>query len=84
MKQFRFLDWEMYTDSKKLFLDLRGLAQRLSIEDKKNLGDQMLRSSLSVALNIAEGSGKSSNRELVRFISTYHSALCTKHEPLSI
>lgn len=68
MKQFRFLEWEVYVDAKRLFLELHSFNNRLSIEEKKSLGDQMLRSSLSVALNIAEGSGKSSARELVRFL----------------
>lgn len=63
MKQFRFLEWEVYGDAKKLFLTLHSFNKRLSIEEKKSLGDQMLRSSLSVALNMAEGSGKWSNRE---------------------
>lgn len=68
MKQFRFLDWEVYKDARRLFLELHDIHKRLSLEEKKSLGDQMLRSSLSVSLNVAEGSGKWSNREQVKFI----------------
>ncbi len=68
MKQFCFLDWNVYKDAKKLFLETRELSNTLSFDDKRALGNQMLRSSLSIVLNISEGSGKSSPKELIRFI----------------
>lgn len=68
MKQFCFLEWTVYRDAKRLFLETRKLSNALTFDDKRALGNQILRSSLSVVLNISEGSGKPSPREFIRFI----------------
>ena len=68
MKQFRFLDWKVYKDSQKLFSSLLQIVKRLPREYRYELGSQLLRSGSSVMLNIAEGSGKQSEKELNRFI----------------
>jgi four helix bundle protein len=68
MKQFRFLDWKVYRDSQKLFSSLLQVVKNLPREYRYELGSQLLRSGSSVILNIAEGSGKHSEKELNRFI----------------
>lgn len=68
MKKFRFLDWEVYKDSRKLFSDVLLVVRRLPKEYRYELGSQIIRAALSIVLNIAEGSGKSSDKELNRFI----------------
>lgn len=68
MKQFCFLDWDVYKDAKTLFLEIRELSNSLPFDDRRALGNQMVRSSLSVVLNISEGSGKPSPKEIIRFI----------------
>ena len=68
MNKFRFLEWEAYQDSKKLFSCILNIVQKLPREYRFELGSQILRSSFSILLNIAEGSGKNSDRELNRFI----------------
>ena len=70
MKQFRFLDWKVYQDSQELFSFILGLVKKLPPEHKFGLGSQILRSASSISLNIAEGSGKQSEKELNRFIET--------------
>ncbi len=68
MKQFRFLDWRVYKDAQKLFSLLLKIVEKLPKEHRYDLGSQLLRSGSSVILNIAEGSGKQSEKELNRFI----------------
>ena len=68
MKKFRFLDWPVYKDAQKLFALALKITKELPREFRFELGSQVVRSSYSVILNIAEGSGKISDRELNRFI----------------
>lgn len=66
MEKFRFLNWKVYQDLKQLFQDVIQLIPKLPQEFKYELGNQIIRSSFSVILNIAEGSGKNSDKELNR------------------
>ena len=68
MDKFRFLKWEVYQDSKKLFSFVLRLVKKLPKEYRFELGSQIIRCAFSIILNIAEGSGKISDKELNRFI----------------
>lgn len=68
MKQFRFLDWRIYTEAQGVFLEVLKLVKKLPREHRFDLGSQIVRSAFSAVLNIAEGSGKSSDRELNRYL----------------
>ena len=68
MEQFRFLKWKMYSDAKFLFQEVLKVVKELPKEYRFDLGSQMTRSSFSVMLNMAEGSGKDSAKELNRFL----------------
>ncbi len=81
MEQFRFRKWKVYKDSQELFSDILKITTSLPSQYKYSLGDQVTRSSLSIVLNIAEGSGKSSIKELNRFLdialgSAYETLAC--------
>ena len=65
--QFRFLDWPVYKEAKELFQIIYNLISKLPANVRINLGGQILRSSFSIILNIAEGSGKASDKELSRY-----------------
>lgn len=67
MNKFRFLDWEVYNDAQGLLSLVIQLVNKLPKEYRFEVGSQIIRSTLSIVLNIAEGSGKSSDRELNRF-----------------
>lgn len=67
MEKFRFLNWEMYNDAQELFSILLKIVRSLPKEYRFEFGSQIVRSGLSVVLNIAEGSGKSSDKELNRY-----------------
>lgn len=68
MEQLRFKKWDIYGDSQKLFSEVLLLVHSLPKEFRYSIGDQLLRASLSVVLNIAEGSGKNSTKDLSRFL----------------
>ena len=67
MKTFRFLEFPVYKDSKIFYKKCLLLTKNF---DKKywDLGDQLRRASLSVCLNIAEGSAKYSDKDFKRFL----------------
>lgn len=67
MRSLRFLDWQVYKDARKLFVLLMQIVKTLPKEYRYEIGSQIVRSGLSVVLNIAEGSGKHSDAELNRF-----------------
>ena len=67
MEKFRFLNWKVYQDAKKLFSLILKLVKKLPKEFRFELGSQIIRAGLSVILNIAEGSGKSTDKELSRY-----------------
>ena len=67
MKKFRFLEWEVYKDTKELFSLLLKVVKKLPKEYRFELGSQIIRAGLSIILNIAEGSGKSTDKELNRY-----------------
>lgn len=69
MNKFKFLDWKVYQDSRKLFSDILSLVNKLPREFRFEMSAQLIRSCSSIALNIAEGSGKSSDKELNRFLN---------------
>src|SRR3989338_1242701 len=67
MRKFRFLDWPVYRDARRLFVLLLAIVKKLPKEYRFEIGSQITRAGFSVVLNIAEGSGKHSDGELNRF-----------------
>jgi len=80
MNKFRFLEWEVYRDVKKLVSLVLVITKELPREYRFEPGSQIIRSAFSVALNIAEGSGKTSDKELNRFLEI---ALGSAYETLA-
>lgn len=67
-KKFRFLEWTVYKDSKELFSFVLSLVNKLPREYRFDIGGQIVRSGLSVMLNIAEGSGKATDKDFNRYL----------------
>lgn len=81
MEAFRFKNWSVYKEAKSLFLLIVKIAHKLPSEYKYTIGDQVIRSSLSIVLNIAEGSGKESDKELNRY---FNIAMGSVNETLAV
>ena len=67
MELFRFLNFEVYKKSKKLYREINKLTKNFP-RSYYYLVDQLKRASLSVPLNIAEGSAKSSDKDFARYL----------------
>lgn len=67
MKKFRFLGWPVYRDVQQLFSLVLEISKKLPREFCFELTSQLIRSSFSVILNSAEGSGEISDAKLNRF-----------------
>ena len=67
-KTFRFLKFKVYQDAKEFYRQVVKMTKNFP-QKFWELGDQMRRSSLSVILNIAEGSGKDSDKEFNRYLN---------------
>lgn len=66
IKDFRQLDvWQRAVD---LSVEAHHLSKRLPLEEKYALGSQLRRAAVSVCANIAEGYGRDSRAEYVRFL----------------
>ena len=63
------MDWKVYKDSQELFKLVLKIVKKLPREFRFELGSQLTRSAFSVILNIAESSGKASDKELNRYIN---------------
>lgn len=66
--KFRFLEWQVYRDSKDLFSDVLRIVNKLPREYRFDLGGQIVRSGFSIMLNIAEGSGKATDKDFNRYL----------------
>ncbi len=64
---FRFVDWEVYQDTQDAFVEVVKVVRKLPVDLRLTLGSQVIRSALSVVLNIAEGSGRYTDKEMSRF-----------------
>ncbi|OGY42442.1 MAG: hypothetical protein A2Y67_00155 [Candidatus Buchananbacteria bacterium RBG_13_39_9] len=67
MEKFRFLKWPVYKDSQKLFGLILKIYETFPNHIKYSIGQQLVRAAFSIILNIAEGSGRKTDKELNRF-----------------
>jgi len=67
MEGFRFLNWKVYKDAKSLFSIILEVVRKLPKDLNYNIGGQLIRAAFSIILNIAEGSGKESDKELKKY-----------------
>ena len=64
METFRFRHFKVYQDAKRLNVKIFQVTKNIPPE----IRSQILRSSLSVPLNIAEGSAKKSDKDINRYL----------------
>ena len=81
---FSFEGLEVYQAARKLVRDVYLLQQKFPKTEMYALGDQIRRSASSVTANIAEGSGRNSNKEKVHFIEIAYGSLMEAFSQLQI
>lgn len=67
-KRFRFLRLEVWQEGRKLYRLVSGLVRKFPREEAFGLTSQMRRSARSVCANIAEGSGRNSDKDFAQFV----------------
>ena len=75
MEGFSFLNLRVYKEAKQLVVDVYQLLEKFPHEEKYAVCDQLRRAVASVPSNIAEGSGRLSPKEKVRFIEIAYGSL---------
>jgi len=65
---FKFEKLDVWQESINLADDVYGITQSFPADERFGLTSQMRRSAVSVSANIAEGSGRGTNRDFVRFV----------------
>ena len=75
MKTFRYRDFEIYKRAVQFRKLVRMQLRRFPKEERFRLVYQIDRAALSIILNIAEGSARSSDKDFARFLSTSVSSL---------
>ena len=66
---FRFQGFPVYKDIKKFIRDVYKITSKFPKNEQFGLTDQLKRAAVSIALNLAEGSDRGSDKEFSRFIS---------------
>ena len=83
-REFSFEGLEVYQTARVLVRDIYRLQQKFPKTEIYALGDQIRRSASSVISNIAEGSGRNSNKEKVHFIEIAYGSLMEAFSQLQI
>ncbi len=83
-REFSFEGLEVYQAARVLVRDVYRLQQKFPRTEIYALGDQIRRSASSVTSNIAEGSGRNSNKEKVHFIEIAYGSLMEAFSQLQI
>lgn len=72
---FRFIRWPVYQDSKEFARLCFAIGKKLPAEHRFGLASQIIRSSASVSLNIAEGAGKQTDKDFNRYLNIARGSL---------
>ena len=75
MDKFTFFDLRVYQEAKLLVREVYSLLDKFPQCETYALGDQLRRAVVSVPSNIAEGSGRVSSKEKVRFVEIAYGSL---------
>lgn len=68
MRSFAFERLEVYKKCRYLVADVYRLQRIFPNEERYGLGDQVRRAAISITANLAEGSGRQSVKEKIRFL----------------
>jgi four helix bundle protein len=77
-------DLDVWQLSKSLAVTTYGIVASLPASERFGLADQIKRSAASIPANIAEGCGRGTTRELIRFLRIARGSLSELHSHLSL
>lgn len=66
---FRFLEFPVYKDTKKYIKNIYSISSNFPKEEQFGMINQLRRAATSIALNLAEGSDRGSDKDFKRFIN---------------
>ena len=75
MKSSEFRDLKVWQKSMDLAIEVYNIAKYLPKEELYSLSDQMRRAAISIPSNIAEGQGRITTKEFIRFLSMARGSL---------
>ena len=75
MDKFTFFDLRVYKEAKQLVREVYYLVDSFLKNENYALSDQLRRAVVSVPSNIAEGSGRFSNKEKIHFVDIAYGSL---------
>ena len=75
IRKLSFENLEVYEKARSLVSDIYRLQKDFPKEEIYGLGDQVRRAAVSITANLAEGSGRQSIKEKVRFIEISYGSL---------
>jgi len=76
MKSSSFRDLIVWQKAMDLAIEIYQLVKLLPKEETYSLSDQMRRAAVSIPSNIAEGQGRITSKEFIRFLSMARGSLC--------
>jgi four helix bundle protein len=74
-KRFRFEDLEVWQEARRLNREVYRITRRFPAAEQFGLAAQLRRASVSVSSNIAEGSGRNSDRDFAHFLENAYGSL---------
>ena len=75
MKKYNYKDLDLYKAAKELVLTIYALLRKFPREEQYALCDQLRRAAISIPSNIAEGMGRVSTKEQIRFLEIAYGSL---------
>ena len=79
-----FRDLCVWQDAVRLAVVVYGMTRRFPPDEKYGLTSQVRRAAVSVSSNIAEGKGRSSGRELCRFLDIAFGSVCELESQIEV
>ena len=84
MEKFYYRRLEVYQNAKQLAIDIHELLKKFPQSERFALTDQLNRASTSVLFNIAEGFGRFSNNDRIRFLDIANGSLMETSSELEL
>jgi len=75
MELFYYRRLDVYQNAKQLAIDIKEIIKTFPVEERYALTDQLRRASTSIMFNLAEGFGRYTNKDRVRFLDIANGSL---------